>query len=279
MNLLDLLIPRIITEETALSWNGQEWEAVCRMADIKPGETFDAVVTISGLTFLGLMFFGRMVDEPRPWPGARTLHPELPTPGILKGVARHSGDGFKDPTRQGDVVYVWNTELPAPYAPGQYPRVGNHIYSASTDQFDFIPVPTGAAQLLIDSLIAQERSAKQDANAQVAWLKKQLAALEPVATPTSYSPEVPQITTEMKAQFMGEFSWEEEAPYYDEDGELHEDHVAKHTVPWSLCKTIYKEMSAFAAASTPAACDSTPVENGIGGALAQTMIKRSEKTQ
>ncbi|MBL4835770.1 MAG: hypothetical protein JKY26_17605 [Pseudomonas sp.] len=117
---------------------------------------------------------------------------QLATPGILKGIARHSGDGFKDPTRQGDVVYVWDTELPAPAAAGQYPRVGNHIYSARNDQFDFTPVPPAQVRQLVDSLIAHERSEKQDANAKVAWLTKQLAALEPVAAPTPFNQEIPQ---------------------------------------------------------------------------------------
>ncbi|HBT58897.1 MAG TPA: hypothetical protein DEA92_17470 [Pseudomonas sp.] len=52
----------------------------------------------------------------------------------------------------------------------------------------------------------------------------------------------------MKAEFIGEFFWDEEAPYYDEDGELH-DHVAQRVVPWDLCKRIYKEMAGFALAN------------------------------
>lgn len=52
----------------------------------------------------------------------------------------------------------------------------------------------------------------------------------------------PVITTEMKIECMGEFSWQEEAPYYDEDGEVH-DHVATHVVPWDICKDIYKRMA------------------------------------
>lgn len=56
----------------------------------------------------------------------------------------------------------------------------------------------------------------------------------------------PLITTEMKIECIGEFSWREEAPYYDEDGELH-DYVATHVVPWHVCKEIYKKMAMVAA--------------------------------
>ena len=56
----------------------------------------------------------------------------------------------------------------------------------------------------------------------------------------------PLITNEMKAECIGEFSWEEEADYYDEDGNIVE-HVATRTVPWDLCKKIYKQMAMVAA--------------------------------
>src|SRR5690554_577180 len=52
----------------------------------------------------------------------------------------------------------------------------------------------------------------------------------------------PLVTSEMRAKHIGEYWWDEEAPYYDENGDLH-DHVARHVVPWSLCKEIYKSMA------------------------------------
>ncbi len=55
----------------------------------------------------------------------------------------------------------------------------------------------------------------------------------------------PLITNEMKARFIGEFKWEEQADYYDEDGNVIE-HVATRVVPWDLCKQIFKEMAEFA---------------------------------
>jgi hypothetical protein len=55
----------------------------------------------------------------------------------------------------------------------------------------------------------------------------------------------PEIIDGMKHKFIGEFSWKEDAPYYDEHGELHE-YVAQHVVPWDICKDIYKQMALFA---------------------------------
>lgn len=65
--------------------------------------------------------------------------PTAPDAVIFKGVGKIDGDGWKDVTRKGQIVYVWARELPSPYAPGQYPRVGCEGWSASTDQFDFEP--------------------------------------------------------------------------------------------------------------------------------------------
>ena len=56
---------------------------------------------------------------------------------VLRGVGKRTGDGFKDTTVKGDIVFVWNDELQPPYAPGQYPRIGCEGWSASTEQYDF----------------------------------------------------------------------------------------------------------------------------------------------
>jgi len=53
---------------------------------------------------------------------------------------------------------------------------------------------------------------------------------------------MPKITNQMKADCIGEFSWEEEAPYYDEDGNTVE-YTAVRVVPWDVCKEIYKKMA------------------------------------
>jgi hypothetical protein len=73
---------------------------------------------------------------------------------IFKGVGKITGDGWKDTTKLGEVVFVWNAELPPPYAPGQFPRLGNPIWSASADQYDFTPASVDDLRELIDQTLA-----------------------------------------------------------------------------------------------------------------------------
>jgi hypothetical protein len=79
-------------------------------------------------------------------------------PLLLKGIGKISGDGWKNTTTRGQVVYVWNRPKPEPYAPGQYPRLGNPIYSASTDQFDFEPLAEDEAIAVIEEAIEKLRT-------------------------------------------------------------------------------------------------------------------------
>lgn len=78
---------------------------------------------------------------------------------VLKGVGKITGDGWKDTTTEGEIVFVWNAEKPSPYAPGQYPRVGNEGWSASTSQYDFAPATADD----IPAIIALLRPAAPDA--------------------------------------------------------------------------------------------------------------------
>ena len=72
---------------------------------------------------------------------------------VLKGIGKVNGDGFKDTTRIGDVVFAWNTELPEPYSPGQFPRVGNDAgWTASEDQYEFQPATAAEVRALFDGL-------------------------------------------------------------------------------------------------------------------------------
>lgn len=103
---------------------------------------------------------GTRYGEPKRWPPSdrarsyaqemgRTIEPlyaaaspartPMGGPQVLKGVGKINGDGWKDTTSIGEVVYVWNAEKPSPYAPGQYPRIWNEGWSASTAQYDFSP--------------------------------------------------------------------------------------------------------------------------------------------
>lgn len=75
---------------------------------------------------------------------------------ILRGVGKISGDGWKDTTRKGEVVFVWNVEQPKPHAPGQYPRIGCEGWTASTEQYDFAPVTAADVPAIRAALRTQE---------------------------------------------------------------------------------------------------------------------------
>lgn len=89
------------------------------------------------------------------------------TPQLLKGIGRINGDGFKDTTRKGEVVFVYAQQFPEPYAPGQYPRVGNTIYGASIEQYDFVPAAVEEVRDFIEARITAS-------DAEVARLKNVL---------------------------------------------------------------------------------------------------------
>jgi hypothetical protein len=58
---------------------------------------------------------------------------------ILKGIGKIDGDGWKDTTRKGEVIFAYKPTLPKPYAEGQHERVGNIGWTASEKQYDFVP--------------------------------------------------------------------------------------------------------------------------------------------
>ncbi|MCK6105081.1 MULTISPECIES: hypothetical protein [unclassified Brevundimonas] len=74
---------------------------------------------------------------------------------MLKGVGKINGDGWKDATTEGEIVFVWNAGKPTPYAPGQYPRVGNEGWSASTSQYDFTPATANDVPAILALLSAR----------------------------------------------------------------------------------------------------------------------------
>lgn len=104
-------------------------------------------------TFAGGVLIGEACIALRAAIEAAEKAESVATPFVLKGVGKVNGDGWKDTTRIGEVVYVWNTELPEPYKPGQYPRIGSPGWSASTDQYEFIPATVEEASSAVESLI------------------------------------------------------------------------------------------------------------------------------
>lgn len=68
--LLDIIIPRLLTEDVALTEVGDHYEIACSMADVRPSERFDAVATMRTFNLFGMALSPTMVGEPRPWPTA-----------------------------------------------------------------------------------------------------------------------------------------------------------------------------------------------------------------
>jgi len=73
---------------------------------------------------------------------------------------------------------------------------------------------------------------------------------------------------------MGAYSWQEDADYYDEHGNVIE-HVATRTVPWDLCKTIYKQMATMANGSPEMELDTTPQPPAVPDSFDKSEIAES----
>lgn len=65
--LLDIVIPRFVIEDVALVDCGDHYEIVCSMADLAPGESYDAVATAHCFNLFGIALFTKLVSEVRPW--------------------------------------------------------------------------------------------------------------------------------------------------------------------------------------------------------------------
>lgn len=76
------------------------------------------------------------------------------------------------------------------------------------------------------------------------------AALQRNAVPQGYALvniDKP-ITNGMKAEFIGEFSYQTEEVLLDDDGDITGDtYMRDNVIPWDTCKEIYKKMLAFSA--------------------------------
>ncbi|ELL4389738.1 hypothetical protein [Pseudomonas aeruginosa] len=72
--ILDILIPRFITERVALlEATAGHLEIACAISDVRPNERFDGIATIRSFNLLGFALFPKMVDGPHAWPVQ--LHP------------------------------------------------------------------------------------------------------------------------------------------------------------------------------------------------------------
>lgn len=73
MNILrlffDIVIPRFITEDSAVTWSVQDerYEIVCSMLDVLEHERFDGIVTVKTFNFFGFGLFPKAVSKVKPW--------------------------------------------------------------------------------------------------------------------------------------------------------------------------------------------------------------------
>lgn len=61
LRLLDILIPRFITEEVACIDVGDHLEIMCSASDLQPGEHCDSIVTVQTFNLLGFGLFPKVV--------------------------------------------------------------------------------------------------------------------------------------------------------------------------------------------------------------------------
>lgn len=71
--LLDILVPRFVTEDTALirdycsDCGVEHLHPVCAMASVEPGDVFDGIASIKFFNLFGMAIFSRRVGPIRPW--------------------------------------------------------------------------------------------------------------------------------------------------------------------------------------------------------------------
>jgi hypothetical protein len=63
--ILDILIPRFITEDVALVECDEGYEIACSMKDVQPWEDFHGVVTMQCFNFFGFGLFPKKVGHVR----------------------------------------------------------------------------------------------------------------------------------------------------------------------------------------------------------------------
>ncbi|OXS92671.1 hypothetical protein [Pandoraea apista] len=130
------LVPKEPTQDMVTA--GFESEPDEAFSEPKVWEAFEKLSGCQQAAHKATLCYRAMLEH-APTPAAQSAGQEAVAWPILKGVGKIDGDGWKDTTKVGQIVYVWNAELPAPNMEGQFPRIGNEIWSASTKQYDFTP--------------------------------------------------------------------------------------------------------------------------------------------
>lgn len=192
----------------------------------------------------------------RPQPSGETRE------AVLKGVGKVNGDGWKDTTTEGEIVFVWNAEKPAPYAPGQYPRVGNEGWSASTSQYDFTPATADDVPAIIALLSARPAPvASSD--------QPEQGALEVVAWPV-----VTDQWTETYCELTGRDPDGKQVTFVDGATVTTFRDMAKREIEAMLCAAPKAAVRAIAALTPPAEPVSRPAGEGEREALARLIRER-----
>lgn len=181
---------------------------------------------------------------------------------VLKGVGKINGDGWKDTTTEGEIVFVWNAEKPAPYAPGQYPRVGNEGWSASTSQYDFTPATADDVPAIIALLSARPAPvASSD--------QPEQGALEVVAWPV-----VTDQWTETYCELTGRDPDGKQVTFVDGATVTTFRDMAKREIEAMLCAAPKAAVRAIAALTPPAEPVSRPAGEGEREAVARIIKER-----
>jgi len=75
---------------------------------------------------------------------------------IFKATRHTAGDGWKDPGKVGDVVFVHNVKLPSPYQKGQMRRLGDTGWTIGVDEWDLVPATPQEVHDAVMALVAKQ---------------------------------------------------------------------------------------------------------------------------
>lgn len=64
---LDIVIPRFLTKDVCLLWDGEFYQIACCVGDAREGEEFDGIATMRCFNLFGVGLFPSIVGEVRPW--------------------------------------------------------------------------------------------------------------------------------------------------------------------------------------------------------------------
>ncbi|MEJ1464986.1 MAG: hypothetical protein RPU15_17220 [Candidatus Sedimenticola sp. (ex Thyasira tokunagai)] len=60
--ILDIIIPRFLVEDVAVLEVGDEYQPVCCVKDLQPGDHYDKIITVRTLNLFGFGVFPKLID-------------------------------------------------------------------------------------------------------------------------------------------------------------------------------------------------------------------------